>query len=153
MTIARRLAAAALAATLAAALLVPAAPARAQAQSEATAFAAVSKRVERRLARLHDELGITPAEEPLWARYAATTRSNAQAMGALFDQRRSGLPTMTADANIRSLTALAEQHAADMRRLQTAFEALYAAMPPAQKATADSVLRRHSMDHHREDHH
>ncbi len=101
----------------------------------------VSARVEQRLGRMHDALGITPAEEALWGQYAQATRANADGMGRAFAQRRAAIASMSATDNLQSMAAVAAQHAQNMQRLATTFGQLYAAMPPNQRKVADEVLR------------
>ncbi len=101
----------------------------------------VPARVEQRLGKMHDALGITAAEEALWSQYAQVTRTNADGMGRAFAQRRSATASMSAADNLQSMAAIAAQHAQNMQRLATTFGKLYAAMPPDQKKTADEVLR------------
>lgn len=101
----------------------------------------VAAQVEQRLGRMHDALGITSAEEPLWTPYAQATRANADGMRRAFAQRRAAIPSMSAIDNLQNLSAIAAQHAQNMQRLATAFGPLYAAMPPNQKKVADEVFR------------
>ena len=108
----------------------------------------VSARLEHRLTRLHTELGITPAQEPLWSQYAAVAQSNAQDMGALMTRRQADIATMTAIQNMQSMTAIAAQHASNMQRLNTAFSALYGALSPDQRLKADAALRTHGKHPH-----
>ena len=103
----------------------------------------VSARMEHRLARMHAEIGITPAQESLWAHYAGVVGTNAQDMGAMMVRRRTDLATMTAPQNIQSLTDIAARHAANMQQLNGAFSALYGALSPDQKMKADAALRQH----------
>jgi len=120
-------------------------PAAVSAQPSATPGAPagqdVSARVEQRLARMHGALGITPAEEPLWAQYAQMTRNNGANMSQAFAQRRTALASMNAADNLQNMSAIAAQHAQNMQRVATTFAQLYAAMPANQKKVADEVLR------------
>ena len=101
----------------------------------------VPARVEQRLGRMHDALGITSAEEVAWGQYAQVTRSNADGMARAFAQRRAALASMSAADNLQGMAAIAAQHAQNMQRLAAAFGPLYAAMPPNQKKVADEVFR------------
>ena len=98
-------------------------------------------RVEQRLVKMHDALGITAPQEPLWTQYAQVTRTNAEGMSRLFTQRRAAVGSMSAVDNIQGMAAIAAQHAQNMQRLAAMFGQLYAAMPASQKKVADEVLR------------
>ncbi len=129
-------------ALLLAALTLPvAASAQQNAAGAPASGQAVSARVEQRLGRMHDALGITPAQEALWGQYAQMTRANATDMSRAFAQRRGALASMNAADNLQNMAAVATQHAQNMQRLAASFGQLYAAMPPNQKKTADEVVR------------
>ena len=108
----------------------------------------VAARVEHRLTRLHAEIGITPAQESLWAHYSGVVRASAQDMGALMARRRADLAIMTAPQNIQSLTDIAARHAANMQQLNGAFSALYGTLSPDQRMKADAALRQHGKHAH-----
>lgn len=120
-------------------------PAVASAQQSAAPGSAsgqdVPARVEQRLGRMHDALGITPNEEALWDQYAQVTRANAEGMSRAFAQRRAAIASMGAADNLQSMAAIAAQHAQNMQRLAATFGQLYAAMPLSQKKVADEVFR------------
>lgn len=129
-------------AMLLAALTLPvAAVAQQAAPARAPRGQSLAARVEQRLGRLHDALGITPAEEGLWNQYAEVTRANARDMGQAFAARRAGIGAMSAVDNMRSLAGMAAQHAQNMQRLAAAFDRLYDALPPGQRKVADEVFR------------
>ena len=98
-------------------------------------------RVERRIAKLHDQLQITPAEEQLWSNVANVMRENARTMGQSYDQRHANLDSLDAVKNLRSYASAAELHARNMQRFATTFAKLYEAMPAAQKGIADQAIR------------
>ena len=121
-------------------------PAMAQAQQPMQPMrsampARMAQNVEQRLAKLHDALGITPAEESLWQQFAQVTRSNTQDMSRVFATRTATLNTMSASDNLQSMADAAAVHARNMQRLVAAFQPLYAAMPPQQQQMADSAFR------------
>ncbi len=119
-------------------------PVAASAQQAATGSAPaqdVSARVEQRLTKMHDALGITSAQEPLWGQYAQVTRSNANDMSRSFNQRRTALASMSAPDNFQNMAATAAQHAQNVQRLAASFGQLYAAMSPSQRKIADEVVR------------
>jgi hypothetical protein len=99
-------------------------------------------RVEARIKSLHDALHITAAQEPQWQAVADVMRDNAATTGALIQDRAAKVKTMTALDDLRSYGAIADAHAAGVKKLTTAFEPLYAALSDAQKKDADAVFRR-----------
>lgn len=96
--------------------------------------------VERRIAGLQRRLKITPDEQPQWDAFAAVMRQNATHIEALQHDRAAKVATMTAPEDMRSYADVARVHADDLQRLATSFDALYAAMTPEQKATADRTF-------------
>ena len=98
--------------------------------------------VETRIKSLHSALQITAAEEPQWQAVAEVMRDNAKTTGALIEERVANSKTMTAIDDLHSYGAIADAHAAGVRKLTTAFETLYASLSDAQKKKADAVFRR-----------
>jgi protein CpxP len=92
------------------------------------------------LGYLHDELKITPAEEPLWASFADSMRANAKQLGAAYRQRRDQLPKMTALQDMTSFMGIEQMRLDGMKTSSVAFTALYQAMPPDQQKLADTVF-------------
>jgi periplasmic protein CpxP/Spy len=130
-----------------AALLLAASPA-ASAQGTSNASApAVSKRIELRIKKLHDELKITAGEEPQWAAVAEAIRDDARTVGVLIHERREKAATMNAVDDLRSYQAISEAHANGVAKLVTAFTALYDVMPPEQKKIADAVFAKSMHPH------
>jgi protein CpxP len=115
------------------------APAPGTSPAAKTAFAG---RVEQRIKSLHDQLKITAAEAPQWDAVAQAMRDSAQAVGELVRERREKAATMNAVDDLRSYQAIAEAHAAGVAKLASAFEKLYAVMPPEQQKIADAVFAR-----------
>jgi periplasmic protein CpxP/Spy len=97
--------------------------------------------VEQRIASLHEQLGITSAQETQWNDFAQVMRDNASHMQQRLDQRSQGFGQMSAVQNLNSYAAIAEEHAQDMQRLASAFEPLYNSFSDEQKRTADQVFR------------
>lgn len=114
------------------------------AQEAASTSGANPARVEQRIAKLHAQLLITPAEEPKWEQFAGVMRGNAGVMGQAYDQRHNQLASMSAVDNLQSYAEAATQHARNMQRLAGAFQKLYAIMPDDQKKIADAVFRARS---------
>ena len=98
--------------------------------------------VEARIKSLHDALQISPAQEPQWQAVAAAMRDNALTTSTLVAERVAKAKTMTAIDDLHSYEAIADAHAAGVKKLTAAFEPLYAALSDAQKKTADDVFRR-----------
>jgi periplasmic protein CpxP/Spy len=121
----------------------PAAPSAAPAQpgAQPSANAAAEQRVEARIKQLHGQLKITAAEETQWNQFAQTMRDNAREMDEEGEQRAEQFSTMTAVDDLQSYEKLAEAHVQHLQKLIPAFQALYDAMSPDQKKTADQVFR------------
>ncbi len=99
----------------------------------------VVNQAEQRIDQLHKQLRITAAEQAQWDQFAAVMRDNAQHMDQVFADR--GNPTNgTALDDMRAYQAITQAHADDVNKLAPAFEALYSAMSPDQKKTADNVF-------------
>ncbi|QCP49541.1 hypothetical protein FAZ95_10365 [Trinickia violacea] len=112
----------------------------------ASATAGHEARTEQRIATLHSELKITPAQETQWQQFADVMRQNGETMGNLYRQR-------TADKNLSALddmkqyTQIAQAHADGMTKLVAAFEPLYTSFSPDQKKLADETFRQHGKEH------
>ena len=130
----------ALAALLFVAPLVTLAQGTPSARTPTPARAAVGHGIDQRIKSLHDRLKITAAEEPQWAQVAEVMRDNAQTVGALIRGRRERAGEMNAMDDLRSYQAIADAHAAGTAKMVSAFEALYAVMPPDQQKNADAVF-------------
>jgi periplasmic protein CpxP/Spy len=98
-----------------------------------------SAHVEIRIAELHDQLHIAPAQEAQFKAYADVMRSNAQAMEALF-QERAQSPDTTAIGELRWYTRLTTAHGEALTKLVSVFDALYQSMSDQQKKAADKVF-------------
>jgi protein CpxP len=98
--------------------------------------------VEARIKSLHDQLKITPAEEPQWNAVAKAMRDSAKTTGALVADRAKNAPTMSALDDLHSYQAIAKAHLDGVNNLVLAFDALYTAMPAAQKKIADLAFSR-----------
>jgi hypothetical protein len=126
----------------------PASQASAMASSASDAHAAKREaRVEERIAYLHTQLKITPAQETQWKTFADVMRANGQNMGRLYRQRAQAEQTQSALDNMKQYALLAQAHADDMKQLVDAFEPLYDSMSPEQKKLADTTFREHGREH------
>jgi protein CpxP len=100
-----------------------------------------TERVEERINDLHAKLKITPAQAPQWNAFAEVMRANAQGMETAYEARTTGRQKMTAVENMQSYATIADQHAADLRKLAPAFAEVYRVMSDDQKRNADTVFR------------
>ena len=104
--------------------------------------------VEQRIADLHQQMAITPDQEPEWKNLAQVMQDNATAMEAVFGKWKPAAGAFNALDNLKFHAELTDAQAQAMRKLVTAFEALYNKMPDAQKKIADDVFSyRHSLKH------
>ncbi len=110
---------------------------------------AQSKRVEQHIKQLHDQLGITTAEEPQWTQFAQVMRDNAAQMEQAFSARGAHVDAMNAADNMQSYAQLAQVHATNMQKLASSFQSLYNSFPDAQKKVADTVFKKSDGRHHR----
>ena len=125
---------------------VKAAPAPAPAPAK-TAHKNPVDRVEARVVQLHEQLGITPAQEPAWNNFVQVMRENAKDMKARLDQRAQRAKNMDAVSELRSHAEMAEIYAAGLHKLVPAFETLYNMMPEDQKKVADQAMTYHEKRH------
>lgn len=100
-----------------------------------------TERVAERIASLHEQLEITPAQATQWNDFAQVMRDNASHMEQRLMQRSQGFGKMSAVDNLNSYAAIAEEHAQDMQRLASAFQPLYNSFSDEQKRIADEVFR------------
>lgn len=114
---------------------------RAAAAREATSMRPAS--VEQRIQQLRAQLKITQSEESDWQAVANAMRQNAKDMEQLVQQTRSESPRDQRNAleDLQTYQKFADAHSEGLRRLTTAFETLYNAMPSEQKHNADQVFR------------
>ena len=96
--------------------------------------------VEQRITDLHKALKITPDQEALWKGVAEDMRENAAAMDSLVAATKA-TPPITAVDDLKTYQKFAQAHVDRLKNLLSHFEALYAAMPDAQKKIADGVFR------------
>lgn len=122
--------------------LAAAAPVAAQAQQTqagpAAAWREHGAHVEGHIAFLKAELGIAPAQEPLWAAVAAAMRQDV----AELEQARKAQPATPPNAvqRLERRAAIAALRAKGEQRFLDAFRPLYAALSEAQKRTADELI-------------
>jgi periplasmic protein CpxP/Spy len=99
--------------------------------------------VEERIADLHRELKITPAQDQAWQGVAEAMKSNAQDMQNLIDETRTQSPRERRNAleDLQIYQKFAQAHVDGLQKLTSAFATLYDGMTPEQKANADKVFR------------
>jgi periplasmic protein CpxP/Spy len=98
-------------------------------------------RVEQRIASLHSQLKITPAQEGQWNAFAEVMRENGATMGDRYRQRAATAKSQSALDNMTQYADLAQAHADGVKKLVTAFEPLYNSLSPEQKKLADAAFR------------
>jgi len=76
-----------------------------------------------------------------WREFADVMRNNTRERNRSQQQREAQFVNLNAMENMESFVQVAREHAEELQRLATAFQALYAAMPDEQKKVADQVLR------------
>jgi periplasmic protein CpxP/Spy len=105
---------------------------------------------EGRIAFLHTELKITPAQQAQWDLVAAAMRSNAQAMHQAFEAMRanSGTPP-NAVQHLEAAAQFSTLRAQGNQRFLEAFKPLYASLSDEQKQSADELLGHHGHFHRR----
>ena len=99
-------------------------------------------RVESRIKSMHSALHITAAQEPQWQAFAEVMRDNAKTTGALIQERMAKANTMNAVDDLRAYGAIADAHAAGLKKLTSSFETLYNSLSDTQKKDADTLFRR-----------
>ena len=129
-----------------------AAPAAApeNAASAPAAKAGYERNVEDRIAYLHAQLKITPAQETQWKAFADAMRSNGETMSQLFQQRKAATNVSALD-DMKQYATIAQAHADGMKKLVDAFDPLYGSLSPEQKKLADATFHRSGPEgaHHR----
>jgi len=102
--------------------------------------------VDTRINNLHARLQITADQEALWQPVAQVMRDNASTMDSLRQSRMANASNMSAIDDLRSYGQVVDAHADGIKKLTSAFEALYNSMSDTQKHNADLIFR--SDTHH-----
>ncbi|EDZ98738.1 conserved hypothetical protein [Burkholderia sp. H160] len=116
-----------------------AAPAAAPDTTASAARAGHERNVEDRIAYLHSQLKITPAQETQWKAFADVMRSNGDTMRQLFEQRKAATNVSALD-DMKQYATIAQAHADGMKKLVDAFDPLYSSLSPEQKKLADATF-------------
>ncbi|MGF6900356.1 hypothetical protein P3T22_001605 [Paraburkholderia sp. GAS348] len=106
---------------------------------------ATHDQVDTRISGLHTRLQITAAQEDLWQKVAQVMRDNAGTMDSLRQTRASHANSMSAVDDLKSYGQIADAHADGIKKLTSAFQALYDSMSDVQKKNADLIFQ---TDHH-----
>jgi hypothetical protein len=98
------------------------------------------ERIDRRLAVLHQRLGITPAQETAWTEFAAELRNMAMAAEPDRGMRAAERAPMNAVQRLELRQRTLEKRSADLDRMLHALRPLYASLSDAQKLVADRLI-------------
>lgn len=96
--------------------------------------------VEGHIAFLHAELGITPAQEPLWAPVADAMREDVENVEEADRDAGNGHPPESAIQYLKNRVMFANLRAQGENRFLVAFSPLYDRLSAKQKAIADELL-------------
>lgn len=96
--------------------------------------------VEKHIKDLHAKLKITGAEESQWDAVAQTMRDNAVELDGAISKRNAIASRGTAIEDLNAYGDIVQVHADSVKKLTTAFSALYDSMPDDQKKLADEVF-------------
>ena len=102
----------------------------------ACAAAAANEPVSPELIRLHDDLRLTPAQDPAWHDYVMAIAPDPQAE-ARHRATQELLPLVPTPRRIALLEATMQQDALDFRRQGEAVKAFYAKLTPEQQKVFD----------------
>jgi hypothetical protein len=97
-------------------------------------------RVDRRLAFLHQRLGITPAQEAAWTQFTSEVRAMETQPPSVLDRERGATGNVVQRLELRE--RMLERRSADLDRVLRALRPLYASLSDEQKRTADQLLFR-----------
>ena len=100
------------------------------------------QRIDRRLAFLHQRLGITPAQEAAWTEFATELRNTAAAAERDRDMRGAEHAPMSAVQRLELRQRMLEKRSADLDRELHALRPLYASFSDTQRQIADRLLVR-----------
>jgi hypothetical protein len=123
--------------------------------SAPAAKAGYERNVEDRIAYLHSQLKITPAQEAQWKTFADVMRGNGETMSQLFQQRKAATSVSALD-DMKQYATIAQAHADGMKKLVDAFDPLYGSLSPEQKKLADATFHQGGPAggaHHHRGHH
>jgi len=96
---------------------------------------------ESRIKQLNSALKITEDQQVLWNNVTQVMRDNAKDMDALSKVRAEKEKSMNAVEHIKFHSQVTEAQLEQQKKFIPPFEALYASLSDAQKATIDSIFR------------
>jgi periplasmic protein CpxP/Spy len=97
--------------------------------------------VEQRIASLHAQLKIMPAQDASWNNVAQAMRENASNMDKLVAETRLTPPqNMNAENDLATYEKFAQAHVDGLKNLISSFDTLYDSMSDSQKKNADAVF-------------
>ena len=99
-----------------------------------------SAEIDKHIKDLHAKLKITPAEESQWDQVAQTMRENAAELDSAISKRETLAGRGSAIDDLNAYADIVQVHADAIKKLSTAFSALYDSMPDDQKKVADEVF-------------
>ena len=99
--------------------------------------------VEARITKLHQQLQITASQEDLFNGLAQVMRDNRTEHDSLVIEKKKAEQTQTALDDLQAYAQIAQAHADGVKKLATAFEALYNSLSDVQKKAADDAFRQH----------
>ena len=118
----------------------PPAPVNSSASAMANSDAKRDAAVEKHIKELHVTLKITSAEESQWTEVAKTMRESAKELDRAIDKRDANVESATAIDDLNAYADIVQAHANSVKKLASAFSALYSTMSDAQKKEADEVF-------------
>ena len=99
-----------------------------------------SVEIDKHIKDLHAKLKITPAEESQWDQVAQTMRENAAELDSAISKLEALAGRGSAIDDLNAYADMVQVHADAIKKLSTAFSALYDSMPDDQKKVADEVF-------------
>ena len=97
-------------------------------------------RIDERLSKLKQKLGITPAQEPAWMAYMAAARKNVEAHQGMHQAMMQAMQSKTPLERLDGQITAVESHAALLKSIKPALAALYDVLNADQKVTANAAL-------------
>ncbi|UVW29105.1 Spy/CpxP family protein refolding chaperone [Massilia sp. H6] len=122
-----------------------------QAQGPATPQEHHAKRAEQRAARhaaLHDALELSPAQQPRWQAFVASTMPPTERDRASQRLSKEQRHALSAPQRLERRIARHKQRTARMEARLAAMNSLYASLTPAQRKVFDERKRGHGGRHH-----
>ena len=104
---------------------------------------------DRHIAKMHDELKVTPQQEESWKLVVQTLRDNRTAMKELFKGKHEH-ENKSAVELLAAQSTFAQAHAQATKKFADVFSVFYAGLSADQKLVADKCIRHHlHHGHHR----